>query len=84
MKKIAFSRAERKAAVAVLQAYCREELEFDLGTIPGELLLDFIGEQIGVYYYNRGLYDAQAALNARIEDIAEAIYALERPVETGR
>ncbi len=84
MKKISFSSAERKAAVAALQEYCREELEFDLGNIPGELLLDFIGEEIGAYYYNRGLYDAQTALNARLEDIGEAIYALEQPVKAGR
>jgi uncharacterized protein (DUF2164 family) len=36
------------------------------------------------YDYNRGLYDAQAALVAKLDDIQDAIYQLERPTDFKR
>jgi uncharacterized protein (DUF2164 family) len=42
------------------------------------MLLDFIAREVGPVFYNRGLYDAQAVLAARIEDVNEAIYGLEK------
>ena len=42
------------------------------------MLLDFIGETIGRQFYNRGVYDAQAVVAAKTEDISEAILGLER------
>jgi len=41
----------------------------------------FFTEKIGGAYYNRGLYDAQALLSKRMDDIGEAILALEKPVD---
>lgn len=42
------------------------------------MLLAFIATEIGRDFYNRGLYDAQAVVAARAEDISEAILGLER------
>ncbi len=42
------------------------------------MLLDFIGREIGGFFYNWGLYDAQAVVKNKAEDIVEAIYGLER------
>ena len=78
MKPIEFTREERRAIALKLQAYFRDELDQDLGALPAEMLLDFLGREIGPWFYNRGLYDAQAVVNARAEDIAEAIAGLER------
>jgi uncharacterized protein (DUF2164 family) len=41
-------------------------------------LLDFIGQEIGCFYYNQGLLDAQAVLSQRIDDIQDAIVQLEK------
>ena len=41
----------------------------------------FFAEEIGPYFYNRGLYDAQAILESRLENIAEAIYEIEKPTQ---
>ena len=56
--------------------------DIHLGNIDckAEFLLDFFTEEIGPYYYNRGLGDAQAVLSERLESIGEAIYELEKPV----
>lgn len=78
MKPIAFSREETAAIAGRLQAYFRDELEVELGALPAEMLLDFLGREIGPFFYNRGLYDAQAVVAARAEDISEAIAGLER------
>jgi uncharacterized protein (DUF2164 family) len=78
MKRIEFSKEETRQLVGLLQVYFRDELDHEIGQLPAELLLDFIGAKIGVHFYNRGLYDAQAVLAAKVEDISEAIYGLER------
>lgn len=79
MERIKFSRDEMAAIVRDIQDYFREELESEIGNIPAEMLLDFFSEQIGGYYYNRGLYDAQAILQKKLDDINDAIFEIERP-----
>ena len=78
MKPIVFSPEERTAATARLRAYFRDELDHDLAQLPAEMLLDFIGRELGVVFYNRGVYDAQAVVRAKADDVVEALYALER------
>lgn len=78
MKPIAFSREETAAITAKLRTYFRDELDIDLATLPAEMLVDFLGREIGPFFYNRGLYDAQAVVAAKAEDIGEAIVGLER------
>lgn len=78
MKPITFSREETSAITAKLRAYFRDELEINLATLPAEMLLDFLGREIGPFFYNRGLYDAQAVVAKKAEDITEAIAGLER------
>jgi len=45
------------------------------------LAVEFSQEEIGRYFYNRGLYDAQSILEDRMESIAEAIYDIEKITE---
>jgi uncharacterized protein (DUF2164 family) len=84
MSKIEFSKEERQLLVRKIQLYFREELEQEIGQFDAEFLLDFVAEDLGAYFYNRGLYDAQAILEKRLESLGEAIYELEKPTEFGR
>lgn len=84
MSQIEFSRDEKDAISRKIQMYFREELEQDIGQFDAEFLLDFFAEEIGAYFYNRGLYDAQAVLASRLEDIGEAIYEIEKPTQFAR
>lgn len=77
-KPITLSPAETADLIAELRIWCRDELDMDLGNLPAERLLDFVRERIGPAFYNRGLYDAQAVVAARAEDIGEAVLALEK------
>jgi len=81
MAEITFTREERDVICRKIQLYFQEELEQDLGQFDAGFLLDFFAEEIGPYFYNRGLYDAQAILQSRLENIAEAIYELEKPTD---
>ncbi len=77
---ITFTDTERAALIAKLQAYTAAELDLELGRFDAEFLLDFITKQFGPAFYNRGLYDAQAVMARRMDEMNEAIYALEQQV----
>ncbi|MGH7293148.1 MAG: DUF2164 domain-containing protein [Myxococcota bacterium] len=84
MSEIKFSKEEKAVIVRRIQAYFGDELKQDIGGFDAEFLLDFFAGQIGPYFYNRGLYDAQALLDKKMEDLGEAIYQLEKRTEFRR
>lgn len=77
-----FSGEEKAELARRLRDHLRDELGVEAGMLETEALLDFIAGEIGNAFYNRGLFDAQAAISARLEEATEAVYQLERP--TGR
>ena len=81
MSTIQFSKEEKTAIVGQLQQYFSDELEQELGNFDAEFLLDFISKEIGPYFYNRGLYDARGILQSRVEELQDAVYALEKPTK---
>lgn len=84
MSEIEFSKEEKKIITKKIQLYFSEELNQEIGQFDSQFLLDFFSEEIGPYFYNRGLYDAQTILESRIEDISEAIYEIEKITEFRR
>lgn len=78
MKKISFDKAEREAIVGRIQRYFVDELDSSIGNIPAEQLLQFFGDVVGPYYYNRGLHDAQAAFARQADNFNDDIYGLEQ------
>jgi len=81
MADITFTKEEKELLVHKLKHYFDQELDYDMGQFDAEFLLDFIGKEIGVYHYNRGLQDAQDIFKSRVESITDAIYELEVPTE---
>ena len=75
---------KKKFSPKKIQTYFREELDNDIGQFDALFLLDFFTEEFGPYFYNRGIYDAQAILEKRVEDIAESIFELEKVTEFRR
>jgi uncharacterized protein (DUF2164 family) len=74
-----FTPEERTALNTRVQEYLSTELGVELGRFDVEFLVDFFTKEIGAFYYNRGLYDAQAALEKRLDDVRESILSLEKP-----
>ncbi|MFL3656381.1 MAG: DUF2164 domain-containing protein [Halioglobus sp.] len=81
MSEITFKSEERDIICRKIQLYLHEELDQEVGQFEAGFLLDFFAEEIGAYFYNRGLYDAQGILASRMENIAEAIYEIEKPTQ---
>ena len=81
MSEIEFSKGEKEIIVHKIKQYLADKLDVEVGQFDAEFLLNFFAEEVGVYFYNRGLNDAQAVLQSRLESINEAIYEIEKPTE---
>ena len=81
MEIIKFSSEEKDLIVRKIKLYFSEELKQQIGSFDAEFLLDFFAQEIGAYFYNRGLYDAQALLAAKLEDIQDSIHQLEQATD---
>jgi uncharacterized protein (DUF2164 family) len=77
--RIEFDRARREALARLLARQLRDEFELELAPLDGQRLIDLLSETLGPAWYNQGLRDAQAAMQAKVDDIAEAIAGLEQP-----
>lgn len=80
MADIKFNTDEKAAIVQKIQMYFKEELDQKIGQFDAEFLLDFFAEEVGAYFYNRGVYDAGQVMDERIEAIKDALYEIEQPV----
>lgn len=60
--------------------YCEQELDIELGQFDAEFLLQFIGKEMGAVFYNQGLYDAQAILQSKFDDLSDAISEIEKVI----
>jgi uncharacterized protein (DUF2164 family) len=80
MSEIEFSKDEKQQLTGKLRDYFESELGHELGQFDAEFLLDFLAKELGPYFYNRGLYDAQAIMQSRIDAVMESIYEIEKTV----
>ena len=78
MSNIEFDNQQKSVLMEKLQDYFSKELDFELGQFDSEFLLDFISQEIGAYYYNQGLADAQSLLAQKIDMLTEGFYELEK------
>jgi len=84
MDEIKFTRAERELIVNKLQLYFREELDQEIGGFDAEFLLDFFAGEVGPFFYNRGIYDAERMVAEKVTEISDLLLQLEKPVAGGR
>lgn len=84
MDKIEFTREEKELMVQKVQLYFNEELDFQIGNFDADFLIDFFAEEIGPFFYNRGLYDADALISNTVSEISDQLFQLEKPVSQGR
>ena len=78
---IEFSKEEKAQLIPKIKMYLKEELDQEIGNFDAEFLLDFFSEEVGVYFYNRGIRDALEMLDRRVEELKESIYVLEKPIK---
>ncbi len=78
---IQFTAKEKASMTEKLREYAGREWEQELGRFEAEAFLEFLEQEIGAYYYNRGIFDAQTIVADRVTDIQDAIGNLEKPTE---
>ena len=84
MPKIELPKGDREAMSRALSRYLKDELDLEVTGFDAQFLLDFITETLGPQFYNQGLADAQALLAKKLDEMGEAVPALEQPVKLRR
>jgi len=84
MPPIELPKETRDVLARALSRYLKDELDLEVEGFDAVFLTDFITEHLGPHFYNQGLADAQALLSKKTDEIAEAIYQLEKPVKLSR
>ena len=80
MRVIEFSKEEKAVMVQKIKIYFCEELNQDIGNFDAEFLIDFFASEMGGFFYNRGLYDAEAMIVEKVSEISDLLLQLEKPV----
>jgi len=81
MTDIEFSNDEKSILVKKIKTYFEQELDQEIAQFDAEFLLDFFGKEVGPYFYNRALKDAQTVLESRIETVLDGFYEIEKPTD---
>lgn len=68
-RKLTFTDAARKLAIASIRRHFQEELDQDVGDLKATLVLDFFLAELGPTFYNMGVADARAFFAERTEDL---------------
>jgi len=80
VKNIAFTTEQKTHIVHKIKHYFNTELSEEIGQFDAEFLLEFFAKEIGPYFYNQGLQDAQGAMESQIDVLKEVLYSMEEPV----
>lgn len=82
MSESSFSKEELEQVVSKVKRYFNDELDQDIGSFEAEFLIDFLAEEIGSHFYNKGLNDAHRLFAEKAEEVGYLVQELEQP--TGR
>ncbi|MFN4011918.1 MAG: DUF2164 domain-containing protein [Pannonibacter sp.] len=78
MAKLDLPRDLQTEIASRLSAFCRDELDIDLGNMDALRLLDFLSQEAGSAFYTQGVRDATALAARRFDDLSDDLSALER------
>jgi len=81
MSKITLDKGTQEALARLLSKHLNAEFDVDIGQFEALDLLEFLSETLGPHYYNQGLYDAQAIMKGRVDEVLEAVHGIEKPVK---
>ena len=80
MKSVILTNEQKAHIVYKIKVYFERELGEEIGQFDAEFLLEFIGNEIGAYYYNQGLQDAAVLIESQADVMKETLYTMEEPV----
>ena len=68
-KNAMLSKEQREKAIAKIKEYITENFDFEISGMQSGFLVDFITDNISVYYYNKAIADSLAFMTAKTEDL---------------
>lgn len=80
MAAIEFTRPEKEQMAQKVKKYFHDELDQEIGSFEAEFLIDFFAKELGAYFYNRGLYDAETLITAKMQEVSDLVLELEKPL----
>ena len=81
---IKFSPESKSEIIERIKHYFESELDYEIGGLQAEFLLEFFTREIGPYFYNQGLDDCRTLIAKQMDGITDKIYELEKPVDGNR
>ena len=78
MKVQEFSKDQKDRMASKVKQYFSEELQQDIGSFEAEFLIDFLADEIGPYFYNRGLADAMSLFTEKMGELDYQVQELEQ------
>lgn len=79
MPDIQLTQDQRSDIVEKLKCYFATQMDQDIGQFDAEFLLDFFAKEVGVFFYNKGVQDANDIIHHKMDDIQQALYDIEQP-----
>ena len=79
MKKVTFTTEQKEHIVHKIKAHFNNELGEEIGQFDAEFLLDFFAEEVGPYFYNKGLTDAASVIESQTDIMKDTLYTMEEP-----
>ncbi|MBL4567669.1 MAG: DUF2164 domain-containing protein [Porticoccus sp.] len=79
MSDIKFSKNETDRIVSKIKRYFNDELDQEIGGFEAEFLMGFFAKEIGPYFYNQGISDAQTLFTEKAEELGYLVQELEKP-----
>ncbi|MFB5067442.1 MAG: DUF2164 domain-containing protein [Candidatus Wallacebacter cryptica] len=70
-KRLELTMEERKQLIKSVQGFFLTERDQEIGELAAILIIDFMIEQLGPLYYNRGIEDAFKFMTDRLDDLRE-------------
>ena len=78
MKPIVFSKDDERLIIPRIKEFVAREMDQEIGDLQASMMMEFFANTIGHAVYNRAVYDAQAMIATKADEMAEALFALEQ------
>lgn len=69
MTGIELTKEQKKQAIQDIKEYFSRERDEEIGDLAAGMILDFISEKIGRYFYNQAITDVQKFMGEKLEDL---------------
>lgn len=73
------TKEEREYVMARVQEYFELERDESIGDLAADQLIQYMSEELGQFFYNKGVQDARQMVEQKVINIDEDLLSLVRP-----